>query len=101
MYDQAAELYHKVIALDEDADLAYYCLGFIYGAKKDYAKSLENYNIYLGRRSEDGQALAERALVHLMSGDRESALNDIERADKMDRKNPAIKGIYKTILKTN
>ncbi|MGL6173469.1 MAG: tetratricopeptide repeat protein [Cellulosilyticaceae bacterium] len=101
MYDPAEVLYQKVLNLDEDADLAHYCLGFIYGAKKEYEQSLAHYTMYLEKRPEDGHARAECALVYLMSGDKERALENIEQADKLDRKNPAIKGIYKTILKAN
>lgn len=101
MYNEAQELYHKVLSLDAEADLAHYCLGFIYASKKEYEESLEHYNEYLTRRSKDAHAMSERALVYFIKGDREKALKDIEMADKLDRKNPAIKGIYKIILKDN
>ncbi|MEG0387054.1 MAG: tetratricopeptide repeat protein, partial [Niameybacter sp.] len=98
MYDEALELYKKVVALDESNDLAYYCIGLILGLKGMYDDALPYFDQYLERRSQDYHVVAERAYIYFVQGNKAKAEEAIEMAYKNERENPVVTQIYKRIV---
>ena len=97
MYDEALEVYEKILQLEPDHLGAIYCMGLIKGILGDYTESIEYYHAYLKNRASDSNALAERAVVYYLMGNKELAQRDIQKAHELEADHQSIKIIYNYI----
>ena len=90
MYNEALEIYKKVLELEPDNEGATYCMGLLYGLLGNYEVSLGYYNTYLAKRKTDANALAERGAVYYLMGEKELGRKDVKKAYKIESDNPVI-----------
>lgn len=87
MYDEALELYKKLIEMEPSCETYTYCLGLCYGLKENYKKALTYYNTYL-QSEEDASSIADRGVINYNLGYYDEAKRDFERATKLEGDNP-------------
>lgn len=87
MYDEALEVYKKLIELDELNQDYRYCLGLCYALKEEYNTALSYYNRYL-EDEQDASVIADRGVVFYNMGLYAKAKRDFETARKLEQDNP-------------
>ncbi len=82
MYNEALEALKIAEKIEPDHQSLNYCLGLTHGLLGNYEESLKYYNVYLANNKDDS-AIADRAIVNYMLGDKEGAKRDVAKAIKM------------------
>ncbi|MDF2879025.1 MAG: tetratricopeptide repeat protein [Clostridia bacterium] len=88
MYDEALEVYKRLLELDEAHEEACYCMGLLYGLREDYRGCIAYLDSYITKNKKDAQAIAERGIAYYNLGDSERAKADFGRAYQMESDNP-------------
>ena len=79
--DKAAiRYYKKALQLDPDNSRIYYKLGVSYGETGQYKQAIASIDKALSKDSQTGLYFYGRGRVYLLSGDKESAVEDFKRA---------------------
>ncbi|MFZ7128277.1 MAG: tetratricopeptide repeat protein [Desulfobacterales bacterium] len=79
-YDAAIEHYRKALELDPDSAEALFQLGVCYGELRRYDDAVAAMTMAIDRKPESGSYYYGRGRVHLISGNREKAMNDFMEA---------------------
>lgn len=97
MYHEALEVYERILELEPDHLGAIYCMGLLKGLLGEYEVSLGYYNAYLEQREADSNALAERAVVYYLMGEKELAKKEIQKAYDLESDHQVIQVIHQYI----
>ena len=82
--DKAADLYRRVLTLDENNKFAHYNLGLISQTKGETAKAIDKYGLVLDLDPKYAPALFNLGILRADAGDTEEAISLYERAIKAD-----------------
>lgn len=84
LVDDAFRWCEHGLELDAENSYLHYCLGVVFERKKNYAKAIEEYRIYLKKHPHDSDCLFSLACVLEMSKNEDEAINSYRKAIHFD-----------------
>lgn len=79
-FETAKKLYHQIVSLDPQSSKAYYSLGYIYSAEKNYSEAVTNFLEYLKYNPSDADVMCSLAWAYDGISDTQSAIDYFEKS---------------------
>lgn len=79
-YETAKKLYNQILSLNPQSSKAYYSLGYIYSAEKNYSEAVTNFLEYLKYNPLDADTMCSLAWAYDGNNDTQSAIEYFEKS---------------------
>jgi len=79
-YESAKKLYYQILELDSGFSKAYYSLGYIYSAEKNWDEEIRNFSEYLKYNPDDADIMCSVAWAYDANSNVQSAISYFEKA---------------------